>query len=144
MLERIIELLTRQLVRLRGQSMAPALRRGNWVRVSRLAYRKRPPSRFDVVRFKDPSRPGAWSIKRIVGLPMEFVELRDGNLIIDGRRVHESHAALKIPGSHAWAPREDEFVVLGDNRSASTDSRKYGPVHRTSITGAVIGHSRLR
>ncbi len=140
--ERILELVTRKLVRVRGPSMYPAFSHGGWVRVSRRAYRRRRPARFDVVRFRDPARPGKWSIKRIVGLPLEFVELRDGRLTVDGAPVDEPHAAGRVYGNHAWAPREGEYVALGDNRAASTDSRKYGPVRLGDIDGAVVGHFR--
>ena len=108
--------------------MAPSLRNGQWVVVSRRAYARRLPSRFDVVRFADPRRPGSWSIKRIVGLPLEIVELRGGELVVDGLAIDDPHAVAGDPSEHSWAPGANEYVVLGDNRSRSTDSRHYGPI----------------
>ena len=58
MREWLVELLSRQLIRVRGESMAPTLRNGQWVVVSRRAYARRPPSRFDVIRFADPRQAG--------------------------------------------------------------------------------------
>ena len=127
--------------------MAPTLRNGQWVVVSRRAYARRPPSRFDVVRFEDPWRPGSSSIKRVVGLPSEIVELRGGELVIDDRIVEEPNVEFGDESNYIWAPRPDEYVVLGDNRGLSnnrpqaTDSRRYGPINYSAITGAVWGHA---
>ena len=144
MRERLLELFSRQLIRVRGESMAPTLRDGQWVVVSRRAYARRPPSRFDVVRFADPRRPGSWSIKRIVGLPLEHVELRRGELVVNGLTIDEPHAVPGETSEHSWAPGANEYVVLGDNRARSTDSRRYGPIFFTSITGSVRGHAGIR
>ena len=116
MREWLVELLSRQLIRVRGESMAPTLRNGQWVVVSRRAYARRPPSRFDVIRFADPRRPGSWSIKRIVGLPLEHVELRGGELVVDGLAIDDTHADPGDTSAHSWAPGANEYVVLGDNR----------------------------
>ncbi len=144
MREWLAEILTRQLIRVRGESMSPTLGDGRWVVVSRRAYVNRRPSRFDVVRFADPRRPGSWSVKRIVGLPTEQVELRNGALAIDGREVADPHAVPVDASDHLWAPGRDEYVVLGDNRTRSTDSRHYGPIPLSAITGAVLGHAGTR
>ena len=141
MRERLVEILTRQLIRVRGESMSPTLGDGQWVVVSRRAYVNRRPSRFDVVRFVDPRRPGSWSVKRIVGLPSEHVEIRRGALAIDGRAVDDPYAIPDDASEHLWAPGPDEYVVLGDNRTRSTDSRHYGPIVFSAITGAVVGHA---
>ena len=119
--------------------MTPTLRDGQWVVVSRRAYTRRPPSRFDVVRFVDPRRPGSWSVKRIVGLPSERVELRGGELVVDHRKVDEPLSIFGDTSDHLWMPGQDEYVVLGDNRPRSTDSRLYGPIGFSAITGAVRG-----
>ena len=123
--------------------MAPSLRHGQWVVVSRRAYARRPPSRFDVVRFSDLRRPGSWSVKRIVGLPSEHIELRGGELVIDQRTIDEPHAMPGDSSEHLWMPGPDEYVVLGDNRSRSMDSRQYGPIGFSAITGAVRGHANI-
>ena len=144
MRERLVELLSRQLVKVRGESMAPTLRNVQWVVVSRRAYARRRPSRFDVVRFVDPRRPGSWSVKRIVGLPAERVELRGGELVVDCRAMDEPHAAPGNTADCSWMTGPAEYVVLGDNRSRSTDSRQFGPIGISAITGAVRGHADIR
>jgi signal peptidase I len=118
--------------------MAPALRDGQWMIVERAAYRLRGPERFDIVRFRDPSRPGSFSVKRVTGLPGERVKLESGRLMIDGRPVVEP-ASVQISefDFDEWQTGPEEYVLLGDNRAASTDSRAYGAVQRKAILGRV-------
>ncbi len=133
---------SRQLVRVNGESMLPALRPGQWVRVDRAAYNKLPAQRFDIVRFEDPSRPGRWSVKRIAGLPGETVVLDKGVLAVNGAPVTEPHLPQPHTDSeyHEWQLKDGEYVVLGDNRGAAgvTDSRRYGPVKSAAIVGRVV------
>jgi len=141
MLEALMDLLTSQLVRVRGASMSPAPRHGGWVRVSRRAYRRAAPARFDIVRFSDPARQGRWAIKRVIGQPGERLELSEAGLKIDGRSVNEPHLGGR-PATNAglqmeWFLGPDDYLVLGDNRAASTDSRSYGPIPRSAVTGRV-------
>ena len=131
-------LLDWQLVRVRGTSMRPALDHGAWVILSRAAYRVDPPRRFDMVRLADPRRPGSWAIKRVVGLPGEEVMLGAAGLFIDGEMVAEPHApAANQAASRRWQVGPHQCFVLGDNRDHSTDSRSYGPIALTSLTGRV-------
>ena len=138
-------LLSRQLVRVNGESMLPALRHGHLVWADRAAYRKSPPRRFDIVRFEDPSRPGRWSVKRIAGLPGETVVLDRGALTVNGAPVSEPHLPQPHTDSeyHEWQLKDGEYVLLADNRGASgvTDSRRYGPVRREAIRGRVASPS---
>lgn len=133
-----------QFIRVRGQSMRPALHHGAWLLVDRAAYHNRLPRRFDVIRFVDPSRDGAWSVKRIVGLPGERLALRGGRLYVAGEACAEPHASGSVAGDHSWDPGAGELVVLGDHRAASTDSRHYGPISIRSIRGRVVRALRNR
>ncbi len=141
----ILDILTSQVVRVSGVSMTPTLPDGAWIIVKRSAFRRqRRPRRFDIVRFEDPAKPGRWLLKRVVGLPEEEVRLEDGQLFIDGLQVTEEYVCgADISGDkHEWWPRSDEYVLLGDNRSASTDSRKFGPVPVAAFRGKVSGRLR--
>ena len=139
LLDTLIEWLSFYPFRVAGHSMEPAFSENTWVAVFRAGFRKCGPRRFDVVRLEDPRRPNHWMLKRIVGLPGEEVALKAGGLFIDGEEVAEPHAYYPDPltDNIEWWPRDDEFVVLGDNRTGSTDSRKFGPVKRSSIRGRV-------
>jgi len=119
--------------------MEPSIIEGAWVISFRLGFRRRIPARFDVVRLEDPEIVGHWILKRIVGLPGEEVLLKDGELFIDGQVIADTHAQYAQVSSDKfeWWPRNDEYVVLGDNRSFSTDSRKFGPIKRSGIRGRV-------
>ena len=143
---RLLDILTAKLVRIGGGSMMPNYPSGSWVVVNRRAYTwPRKPQRFDVVRFEDPAQRGRWLIKRIVGLPDEEVALVDGQLHINGSPVAEPHIERPMAcgsGKHEWWPCTNEYVLLGDNRAASTDSRKFGTVPIGSFRGRVA--KRLR
>ena len=105
----------------------------------RAGFRRREPKRFDVVRLEDPRSSGHWIMKRIIGLPGEDIELRSGELFIDGEAVDDifAYCPATVADNHEWWPRDDEYIVLGDNRMDSRDSRKFGPVKRTSFRGRV-------
>ncbi|MDP6667282.1 MAG: signal peptidase I [Dehalococcoidia bacterium] len=130
-----------QIVRVRGKSMEPAIGENSWKLASRAGFRKRDPQRFDVVRLEDPRAPNHWIIKRIIGLPGEEIVLKTGELVVDGTSVEDLFACCPDPAldNGEWWPRDDEYIVLGDNRSASTDSRVFGPVKRTAIRSRVLG-----
>jgi signal peptidase I len=116
-----------------GPSMQPTLHRGEYVIVSRLSYKLHPPERGDVIVFQ---RPEGMRIKRVIGLPGETVEIRQGQVFVDGQSVPESY--VKHPGSYSMAPRimgSDEYFVLGDNRNNSSDSHNWGPVPFGEIDG---------
>jgi signal peptidase I len=77
-------------------------------------------------------------VKRIVGLPGEVVEIREGIVLIDGERLPEPFP--HDPSYQTMAPMRLgplQYFVLGDNRDNSNDSRAFGPVDRTSIVGRV-------
>jgi signal peptidase I len=141
MISKVLDSLSTKIVRINGSSMEPTLPDGSWVLVNRRAYgQSRKPVRFDVVRMENPSRRGHWIIKRIVGLPDEEVRLTDGRLFIDGVETPEPNltgGGANEGQQHEWWPRAEEYVVLGDNRGASTDSRKFGTVAIGAIRGKV-------
>ncbi len=146
MIGRILDILASKLVRVDGASMDPAVPDGSWVLVNRRAFNwPKKPQRFDIVRFEDPSKPGRWLLKRVVGLPDEEVRLLGGRLEINGTVVPEPHLSASSEPSnakHEWWPCTNEYVLLGDNRTVSTDSRKFGTVPIGSFRGRV--ERRLR
>ncbi len=123
-----------------GVSMFPAFSEGDRAIVEPRLYRGDNPRRLDIVVVRPPGEHRE-DIKRIVGLPNELVEIRDGTLQIDGEVLAESYISEPMPREwlHAWGTGDAEYVILGDNRGALgiTDSRAYGPVRRDALVGPV-------
>ena len=127
------------LYRVRGISMMPTLREGDYLLVRRREDYVRPLRRGDVIVVETEGR---IQLKRIVGLPGESVVFRDGTLLVDDERLKEQYLRGLPPhpglGCFRFALASDEYFLMGDNRARSTDSRHYGPVTRSSIGGRVV------
>ncbi|HET7488981.1 MAG TPA: signal peptidase I [Acidimicrobiales bacterium] len=151
-------------------SMLPQLHINDRVVVSKLAYRLHAPRRGDIVVFDCPKvscpsgppkddggglrkaarkvaegvgvvQPSTEEfIKRVIGLPGETVEGRNGSVYVDGRRLKEPYlpkgtvttdfAPITVPAGHLW--------VMGDNRGNSSDSRVFGPIPRSTVVGRTV------
>ena len=129
----------------RGDSMEPNFSDGEYLIVDEISYRFNVPKRGDVVIFKYPKDPSQYYIKRIIGLPEERVDIRDGYVKVysqdfsDGVEVDESYLPmnLKTPGNLEYELKDDEYFVMGDNRRASSDSRVWGPLAKDKLIGRV-------
>lgn len=127
-----------------GESMYPTLRDGDHLIVDKISYRFSDPSRFDIVVFPFKYQEGTYYIKRIIGLPGETVQIQDGDVYINGKKLKEAYGseAIRNPGlaSAAVTLGQNEYFVLGDNRNNSADSREpsVGNVAREDIVGRAI------
>lgn len=120
--------------------MEPTLRDGELLAIARA---RGAPRRGSVVLVEtDEPAPARWQIKRVVGLPGDRLELRDGLLFINGSHHPEPYLnglpAYLGTEAHSWEMAAGEFFLLGDNRVHSSDSRKYGPISTTQIAGVVL------
>jgi len=129
----------------KGQSMEPNFENGDYLIVDEISYRFREPQRGEVVVFKYPRNLSQRYIKRIVGLPGEKIEIKDGEILIfnanGSQFLDESNylpTYLATPGDAQVSLAENEYFVLGDNRPSSSDSRYWGPLPREDIIGRVI------
>ena len=111
-----------QAVRVAGTSMEPTLRDGELVLATRFDYLNADPARGDVVLCRLPGRAGSY-VKRVIGLPGETVQIRAGATYIDGVLLEEPYAA-PADKDFATALGADEYLVMGDNRPDSYDSRE--------------------
>jgi len=132
-------------VRVKGASMAPTLADGDWLFCDGLRYKFATARRWDIV-LAEIAGMQRRVVKRVVGLPGEFVELKVGKLYCDGVARAEWGADLVLDGARAWRAGADEFVLLGDNLPISQDSRHFGKVRREKIKGKLlkIGLARHR
>ena len=121
-----------------GPSMQPNLYRGDRVMTEKVSYRFAAPRRGDVVIVRRPL-PEKSLIKRVVGLPGEVVEVRQGHVWIDGEAIEEPWVTYF--GGPDYGPArvpEDHVFVLGDTRPNSRDSRAIGPVALSDLRGHAV------
>ncbi len=143
-----------------GSSMDPTLKAGEYVLVNKLVYLRidprdiarlvpfwdvtddehlfpfRPPRRGDVIIFRFPKDQTREFVKRVVGLPGETVEIRQGQVFIDDVALDEPY--IIQPDRTTMEPQavgRNSYFVLGDNRRASNDSRDWGPVPDQNVVG---------
>ncbi|CUX47158.1 signal peptidase I [Clostridium sp. C105KSO13] len=125
-----------------GDSMKPALKNGDVVMINRLVYNASRPKRGDVVAFKPNGNENVhYFIKRIVGLPGETIQIKDGDIYINGKTAKKHIYAKNIKDAGVAAEPltldDDEYFVIGDNHAGSDDSRMadIGNVKRSEIYG---------
>lgn len=110
-----------------GHSMENTLFDGDNLIVDKISYRFTDPKRFDIIVFPYHYKEDTYYIKRIIGLPGETVQIRDGEIYIDGAILEEDYGKETMLTSGRAADQiqlgEDEYFVLGDNRNHSEDSR---------------------
>lgn len=125
-----------------GDSMEPGLVSGQEILINRVVYRFSAPRRGDVVVFwPNGNQNSHYYVKRVVGLPGETIQIRDGRVYVDGVLLEEdgSYDSMADAGiaEHELTLAADEYFVLGDNRNSSEDSRSgnIGAVRRDNIIG---------
>jgi len=132
----VINAFVAQATRVDGLSMIPNLQDSERLIIEKISYRLHPPERGDIVVLDPPSHTGIPLIKRVVGLPGEVIAIQQGHVLIDGEILSEPY--LPEPTRGTYAPHlisEAHVFVMGDNRSASNDSRAFGPVAYEHIVG---------
>ncbi|OGE13270.1 signal peptidase I [Candidatus Curtissbacteria bacterium RIFCSPLOWO2_12_FULL_38_9] len=123
--------------RVQGISMQPNFESGELLLTEKISYHFSKPNLNDVIVFQAPIGNKADFIKRIIALPGDTIKLEDGKVIVNGSEVEENYINSKTNGNTAVLLGKDEYFVLGDNRSSSSDSRTFGPIKRSSIKGKV-------
>ena len=146
-----------------GASMVPNFEDGDYLIINELGYKKtdvdfsgihfftvspfKDLQRGEVIVFRYPQDPQKYFIKRIIGLPGEKIEIRENKVVIynqdnpDGFVLDESGylpAGTETHGDMVVQIREDSYFMMGDNRSASSDSRSWGLLNKDKIVGKVL------
>lgn len=141
MITSLILIYVGQRTRVEGSSMETTLHNGDSLFVDKLSYRLKEPDRFDIVVFPYKYEQGVYYIKRIIGMPGETVQIRDGAVYINGNKLEEQYGSEPMQEAGIAATPmtlgEDEYFLLGDNRNHSKDSRNemVGPIKRKDLIG---------
>jgi signal peptidase I len=156
----VVNLFLAQATRVEGQSMEPNIHHNQRLVVEKVSYHFRLPERGEIVVLKPPNwtplrldqRILGWLctalpiectvdmpdplIKRVIGLPGETIEIRDGHVYVDGQLLEEPYVEQLTFGNVSPRVISPDYVfVLGDNRGASNDSRSFGEVALSNIIG---------
>src|SRR5919202_6445715 len=121
-----------------SESMVPTLEISDRVFVNKFIYRFHEPERGDIVVFRSAEGGEEDLIKRVVGVPGDQVEVRDGALFVNGERQEEPYVNREFPDDSFYGPTtvpQGKVFVMGDNRSNSRDSRFFGPLPIENIEG---------
>lgn len=129
--------------RVSGSSMVPNFHDGDYIITNKLPTRFDSFQRGEVVILENPRNNDQVFIKRVIGLPGEKVTIFNGAVYINGQPLLETYLpqGLKTPGGSYLSEGEeivvpdDQFFVIGDNRSGSSDSREWGPVQKKLLIG---------
>lgn len=136
----------------KGQSMENTFHTGDYLLTDKVSYHTGQPHRGDVVIFHAPEAAGCVEgtgcdfIKRVIGLPGDQIQVKDGGIYVNGTRLQEPYLDDGIyteAGDFTRGERQivigpTEYFLVGDNRPHSHDSRAFGPVPRENIVGRVF------
>jgi len=125
-------------IRVDGSSMEPTLHNGEFVVVNKLAYKFGNPQIGDVIVFHYPRDPNQEYIKRVIGLPGDYVEILNGQVIVNDQVLTEPYIAMPPRYKAEWNVPVDSLFVLGDNRNNSSDSHNWGPVPLENVIGKAL------
>jgi signal peptidase I len=139
----VIILFLYQPVKVEGTSMMPGLEDQERIFINKFVYRLGlgEIERGDTVVFWFPHDPAKSYIKRVIGMPGDVVELREGQVYLNGREVEEPYVPREFRDRMNAPPLEvppENYFVMGDHRTSSNDSRAWGPVHRRYIYGKAV------
>ena len=124
-----------------GSSMFPTFEDKQYLIVDEISYKLGDINRGDVVIFKYPLDTKKYYIKRIIGLPNETIDIKDGKVFVinkenpDGFELDDSFIQNISKDTGHYELQNDEYFVLGDNRTNSSDSRFWGPVPKKLLVG---------
>lgn len=130
-----------QPVKVEGTSMQPRLVDQERIFVNRFIYRFEDIHRGDIVVFWYPRDTNKSFIKRVVAVPGDLVEIRDGFVMVNGAEVQEPYLKPEFRDRDSFSKTVvpvDQYFVLGDHRNSSNDSRNWGFVPRSLIYGKAV------
>jgi len=126
----------------KGQSMEPTFYERDYLIIDEISYRLREPARGEIVVFDSPINDDHY-LKRIIALPGERVKVENNTIIVyndehpRGWVLSEEYLVEDTPGSISLTLGEGQYFVMGDNRDASYDSRRFGAIDKADFVGRV-------
>ena len=121
--------------RIDGDSMEPTMHNREYVIINKVSYKIGQPQRGDIIVFEYPRSPDRDFIKRIIGLPGDTVDIRNGAVFVNGAKLTEVYIADAPLYSSTWTVEPAQYFVLGDNRNNSSDSHSWGLLPAENIIG---------
>lgn len=129
-----------------GSSMVPTFQNNDYILTDKLSYRFSLPKKGDVIVLKNPRNESQDFIKRIIAIPGDSVKIEDGLVFVNGNKLNEvylpqntfSQGGSFLAEGEQITAGEGQYIVFGDNRNHSSDSREWGPVKRNEIIGKVV------
>ncbi len=124
-----------------GDSMFPTFHNKEYLIVDEISYIVRSPARSEVTIFRYPNDPSRFFIKRIIGMPNETIEIKNGVVKIinkenpDGFILEEPYLNEKFTTTETFTTGNDQYFVMGDNRNRSSDSRSWGVLPKKFMIG---------
>ncbi|MFA5107824.1 MAG: signal peptidase I [Patescibacteria group bacterium] len=127
----------------KGASMEPTFYDNQYLVIDEISYRFSKPERGDIIVFRYPQNLSQFFIKRVIGLPGETIQIRNGLITIKNSQAPLGEVLqecdylgdLNTSGTETVTLGSDEYYVLGDNRPESLDSRRIGPIAKKYIVG---------
>lgn len=130
-----------QPVQVEGTSMMPLLKNHERIVVGKIVYPVESIHRGDIIVFHYPLDPAESFIKRVIGLPGDWVRISDGRVYVNGKRLREPYILPAYLGEQTCPPvhvAPNHYYVLGDHRDFSNDSRNWGTLDREYIYGKAV------
>ena len=125
-------------VRVENISMQPTLHQGEFLLVSKMAYKNSLPRTGDIIIFHAPPEPGEDFIKRVIGAPGDSVRVQDGKVYVNDILLQEDYIADAPSYNGQYDVPADKVFVLGDNRNSSSDSHVWGFVPLSKVVGKAL------
>lgn len=107
----------------RGDSMNDTLLNGDFLIVSKLAYKKTEPEHGDIVVFESGIEGEEYFVKRVIAVGGDTIEIKNGDTFLNGKKLDEPYVSSETEGDGVWEVPDGECFVMGDNRAESLDSR---------------------
>lgn len=125
-----------------GQSMEPSFQNNNYLITEKITFKLHEPTHGEVIILRPPDNPSVNYLKRVIGIPGDSVDIKDGVVSVNDKKIDEPYIdgqkTLTVNGQELKITlRDSEFFVMGDNRNHSRDSRELGPIPVQNIVSHV-------